>query len=189
MCKNLDFTKNIVENKYFKNKSKSILKSIENKFTNNNNHFDKQIIEKLIEFCYIISEFEDFRIELRNSNKIISKLLSEYDVIDDEDINLKLKLGNCLVNLGLEDEILGSSLPKDTRLSDKVINSMPTTNLKILKEEKESNLGFCSICLEEFTSESKIKKLPCGDYFHCECVDIWLKQHNSCPNCRNCLSR
>ena len=35
----------------------------------------------------------------------------------------------------------------------------------------------CSICLEPYN-------LPCGHTYHKECIDEWLKKHNTCPGCR-----
>lgn len=43
----------------------------------------------------------------------------------------------------------------------------------------------CAICTELFTAESTISALPCGHTFHGECVDRWLYQSRTCPQCRN----
>lgn len=48
----------------------------------------------------------------------------------------------------------------------------------------------CSICQgtpEDEEEDSDIKILPCGDEFHAECIDQWLRVHNKCPNCCNSL--
>lgn len=40
--------------------------------------------------------------------------------------------------------------------------------------------GICSICLNEvFTIP-----LECGHVFHTKCINKWLEQNNTCPNCR-----
>ena len=40
-------------------------------------------------------------------------------------------------------------------------------------------------CKEDFTDDAVIAELPCGhSFWHSECVEQWLKQSNSCPNCR-----
>ncbi|CAA0405707.1 unnamed protein product [Arabidopsis thaliana] len=48
------------------------------------------------------------------------------------------------------------------------------------------NDTLCPICLSEYTSEETVKSLPeCEHCFHIECINPWLKLHNSCPVCRN----
>ena len=43
----------------------------------------------------------------------------------------------------------------------------------------------CSICLEEFEDGHDIIRINmCRHVFHRLCIDSWLKQNQSCPNCR-----
>ncbi|CAL1374096.1 unnamed protein product [Linum trigynum] len=43
----------------------------------------------------------------------------------------------------------------------------------------------CSICLAEYRQSDILRILPyCGHSFHVTCIDIWLKQHSTCPVCR-----
>lgn len=43
----------------------------------------------------------------------------------------------------------------------------------------------CSICLEEFEDGHEIIRIKmCRHVFHRLCMDAWLKQNQSCPNCR-----
>lgn len=44
----------------------------------------------------------------------------------------------------------------------------------------------CPICLDEFDKYNKVK-MPCGHYFHSDCILDWIdkKKHNmNCPVCR-----
>ena len=42
----------------------------------------------------------------------------------------------------------------------------------------------CSICIEELSSDSTIRKLNCGHAYHKQCIDRWWNfKHNRCPNC------
>ncbi|KAI3788601.1 hypothetical protein L2E82_01372 [Cichorium intybus] len=46
----------------------------------------------------------------------------------------------------------------------------------------------CSICLGDFVDGAKVRVLPeCNHEFHVKCVDKWLSEHASCPNCRRSL--
>ena len=50
---------------------------------------------------------------------------------------------------------------------------------------KEKNSDFCTICQENYEPQSTIKILPCGHFFHCECIEPWLLNcSNLCPICR-----
>lgn len=41
----------------------------------------------------------------------------------------------------------------------------------------------CSICLEPFAQDQKLRVLPCLHAFHRPCVDKWLSQSKQCPLC------
>ena len=46
----------------------------------------------------------------------------------------------------------------------------------------------CSVCIEQFEDGDVIKTMPtCQHVFHKECIDEWLAQHSTCPNCRASL--
>mmetsp|Transcript_36517 Transcript_36517/g.26591 ORF Transcript_36517/g.26591 Transcript_36517/m.26591 type:complete len:91 (+) Transcript_36517:2068-2340(+) len=42
----------------------------------------------------------------------------------------------------------------------------------------------CLVCLEQFKSDDKVLRLPCGHIFHVDCILPWLKVRNTCPACR-----
>jgi E3 ubiquitin-protein ligase BIG BROTHER-like protein len=46
-------------------------------------------------------------------------------------------------------------------------------------EEEEQ----CAVCRIEFEGEDEVTKLPCGHYYHPECVGQWLQQKKICPQC------
>ena len=43
----------------------------------------------------------------------------------------------------------------------------------------------CTICLDKFGPTAEIRQLPCGHFFHKDCVDTWLLQNAlTCPLCK-----
>ena len=45
--------------------------------------------------------------------------------------------------------------------------------------------AICSICLDDYSDpEIKLNKLPCNHIFHKDCVQEWLKDNDTCPDCR-----
>ncbi|ONK57392.1 uncharacterized protein A4U43_C09F50 [Asparagus officinalis] len=43
----------------------------------------------------------------------------------------------------------------------------------------------CTVCLAEYQERDILRILPyCRHAFHVTCIDIWLKQHSTCPVCR-----
>jgi len=72
-------------------------------------------------------------------------------------------------------------------IKKKALKTFPTvsysTELKLPNLDTE-----CMICLSEFTKGEKVRVLPkCNHGFHVRCIDKWLKEHSSCPKCRQCL--
>lgn len=46
----------------------------------------------------------------------------------------------------------------------------------------------CCICFEEFklnNRDNRITSLKCGHLFHRNCIELWIKNSHSCPNCRD----
>ena len=44
----------------------------------------------------------------------------------------------------------------------------------------------CSICLNQVNTDSEdYTTLDCGHTFHTRCINMWLNNNNTCPNCRS----
>ena len=45
---------------------------------------------------------------------------------------------------------------------------------------------FCTICMEEFTKDSKVTYMPCDPrhYFDTQCITYWLLKQTTCPLCK-----
>ncbi|KAL8832959.1 MAG: hypothetical protein Q9170_004619 [Blastenia crenularia] len=42
----------------------------------------------------------------------------------------------------------------------------------------------CSVCMDNVEIGDEITVLPCQHWFHGDCVGAWLKEHDTCPHCR-----
>ena len=50
---------------------------------------------------------------------------------------------------------------------------------------KEKNSEYCTICQDDYNSDSLVKILPCEHFFHSECIEPWLLNCSAlCPICR-----
>lgn len=56
----------------------------------------------------------------------------------------------------------------------------------IFVENSQSPPPYCAICLTDICGGDSYRKLvECRHSFHCECIDIWLRSHPTCPICRH----
>ncbi|XP_019077610.1 E3 ubiquitin-protein ligase At4g11680-like [Vitis vinifera] len=84
-------------------------------------------------------------------------------------------------------------------------NTLPTYRFKLKKNgtdavgvlaagtEQERAISeedaVCCICLEKYVDNDELRELPCGHFFHKECVDEWLKINARCPLCQSEIAR
>jgi E3 ubiquitin-protein ligase RNF115/126 len=48
----------------------------------------------------------------------------------------------------------------------------------------ENGKATCSICMDNVELGAEVMTLPCNHWFHENCVVTWLKEHETCPHCR-----
>ena len=81
----------------------------------------------------------------------------------------------------LRDQHQGSNAPGPA--SEAAITALP--KIKISKDQlDEQGKADCSICMDSVEIGSEVTQLPCSHWFHGECVASWLKEHDTCPQCR-----
>jgi hypothetical protein len=52
-------------------------------------------------------------------------------------------------------------------------------------ENEETSKDMCPICRDDINNYNIIRKIKkCGHIFHQKCLDSWLKDNVTCPNCR-----
>lgn len=50
--------------------------------------------------------------------------------------------------------------------------------------EKLDQDTLCTICQDNIPKGKKGKRLGCQHAFHSKCIDKWLEENDTCPNCR-----
>ena len=63
-----------------------------------------------------------------------------------------------------------------------VVENLP---LLTITDDHVTRKDECSVCRDVFTVGAQVKEMPCKHLFCPSCIEPWLKDHNSCPNCRN----
>ncbi|XP_031569069.1 E3 ubiquitin-protein ligase Iruka-like [Actinia tenebrosa] len=66
------------------------------------------------------------------------------------------------------------------------IEALPTI---IIDQEQVDAKTECAVCQEQFHLSEGVKGLPCRHLYHKDCIEPWLKLHDSCPICRLSLSK
>ncbi|CAA0406769.1 unnamed protein product [Arabidopsis thaliana] len=85
-----------------------------------------------------------------------------------------------------QDNETGHLMPLQSQLEFKIgyRASIEEMEFKDIEKEGFDEIG-CSICLEELEDGHEIIRIKkCRHVFHRSCIDSWLKQNRSCPNCR-----
>ncbi|KAL8765224.1 MAG: hypothetical protein Q9209_007617 [Squamulea sp. 1 TL-2023] len=75
----------------------------------------------------------------------------------------------------------GSSAPGPA--SAAAISALPTkkVNSDMLGSDGKAE---CSVCMDNVEHGDEVTVLPCQHWFHGDCVGAWLKEHDTCPHCR-----
>ncbi|KXT18014.1 hypothetical protein AC579_9602 [Pseudocercospora musae] len=67
--------------------------------------------------------------------------------------------------------------------TEEAIDALPKRKITA-KDQGDNGKADCSICMDEAELGSDVTELPCGHWFHHDCVKAWLKEHDTCPHCR-----
>lgn len=117
---------------------------------------------------------------------------------------LGLVMGACLVggnlagvshwsnyNAGLSDEeALARALDRsadgfeEEELQRAIYESLQDYRPSASTERSDSTQEQCSICMEKYSANTQITRLPCGHSFCTGCINRWLEVNNTCPLCR-----
>lgn len=54
----------------------------------------------------------------------------------------------------------------------------------VFENENHHKHHTCVICMDNFLLGETLKNLPCHHGFHARCIDVWLRENQTCPVCR-----
>jgi len=69
-------------------------------------------------------------------------------------------------------------------LPSECLQRLPVAKYQDIQALHGAGEATCSICLEEFGLNERLKILPCGHWYHTQCIDKWLVGHVDCPLCK-----
>lgn len=73
----------------------------------------------------------------------------------------------------------------ETPLDSSIVKSLPKgPKADLLKNKDYTIPEECVICGEEHKESEVLKGLPCGHFFHDQCISPWILKKNNCPICR-----
>lgn len=68
-------------------------------------------------------------------------------------------------------------------LTKEQIDNLSTRHYGDIHSENEISKT-CSVCINEYATGNKLRRLPCMHEFHIHCIDRWLSENSTCPICR-----
>ena len=116
--------------------------------------------------------------ELSNINERQRKLNEINDLSEDE-----LSIDDLIENLFLKEYIRKEQNKNNRRKI--FINNLPEFKYKYMEKHMNRKENKCSICLEEFNINDRVKLFSCNQHiFHIDCIMKWLKNKDICPLCK-----
>lgn len=89
----------------------------------------------------------------------------------------------------LEQEVAGASFDSQSEYRSKK-NKDKHSNGQLRNQSIDESTGEeCPICTEDILLRDLAKLDPCNHEFHQECINQWLEDHSTCPNCRADVSQ
>ncbi len=93
-----------------------------------------------------------------------------------------LEIGDCIGNVKQERWQIDGQ---------KIVESIPVVLFSNSNKDQMGLKGIdickCIVCQYDFEDDDKLKILPCKHAFHQECIDLWLKDHDTCVTCKKSL--
>lgn len=113
-------------------------------------------------------------------NQLASVMRSNFQ--QDDTVNFLLEQIRNIYPIRRENAIPQVTVPQIT---------VPQVTLQKTKlTKKDKSVGeTCAICIEDMKAGRHIYTLGCDHVFHVRCLKKWMKEQNTCPNCRAQLTQ
>lgn len=89
----------------------------------------------------------------------------------------------------LEQEVAGASFDSECDYGSRKSKDKHSNGQVRAQSIDESTGEECPICTEDILLRDLAKLDPCNHEFHQECINQWLEDHSTCPNCRADVSQ
>ncbi|KAJ4982348.1 hypothetical protein NE237_033185 [Protea cynaroides] len=84
-----------------------------------------------------------------------------------------------------------SATASEVVLHPSLITSLHTFIYKKPAQQLQTNIDKveeCPVCLSNLEEGDMVGLIPtCNHIFHCQCINMWLSSHSTCPVCRSLL--
>jgi hypothetical protein len=70
-----------------------------------------------------------------------------------------------------------------TCLNPDLLQEKQQPQIKIYSTQPDEDKE-CFSCMNEYTTKTKLGILPCNHYCCYQCMNAWLQNNKTCPNCR-----
>ncbi|XP_059956501.1 E3 ubiquitin-protein ligase RLIM-like [Mesoplodon densirostris] len=114
-----------------------------------------------------------------DENSGISSLM--FEGIEETNLSSETSQGGIQISLIISDE---SDSGSSHNLQTTGLTKAQIDSLAVRSFGENDALNACSICLTEYTENSKLRILPCSHEYHIHCIDRWLSENSTCPICR-----
>ncbi|KAJ5899284.1 hypothetical protein N7495_004028 [Penicillium taxi] len=106
-------------------------------------------------------------------------------------LNLRGDVGDAVYSQEEFDRVLSEMIENTTGAGAapapaSAIRSLPKKNIDAEMLGTEGTAE-CSICMDHVELGTEVVVLPCNHWFHYNCIQVWLNQHNTCPHCRRSI--
>jgi hypothetical protein len=175
----------------FNRKILDIIDIIEKYENQNNNDHSNINIEKICKSPNNNNNnnYNNYNNYNNNNNNYNNNNFNEYDSNFYNDLNDSFDNSN-IIEVNLDNSYNANLneylLDNNNEMKDKFkhLKKFPFKNWKYYKTRKDEN---CSICLEKFSANEKVKQFSCLEHiFHENCLENWLIEYNNnfCPLCK-----
>jgi E3 ubiquitin-protein ligase RNF115/126 len=130
----------------------------------------------------LATQIESTIARLRITRSLLDQIIhmNRMNEDDDDEYEESPEFNNLLNTLMQSDQIKGTP-PVAKEILDKLQKKPFNKN----DYSAQGPVLPCSVCKDDFNEKEVVLNLPCKHYFHCDCILPWLKEHNSCPTCRD----